>query len=436
MLVVACLALVGPTLAFAQAPAAAPASGSAVLAEIHATGSSHYSDAQVAAAAGLKVGDRITRDDLQAAADRLSNLGVFSGVNYRFTPSKGSKTDIILEFQLADAAVVPVTFDNFPWFSDEELSAAVRGALPLFDGSAPADGAIVETITTTVSSLLQARHISGNVEHMLLAQPDSDQMALQFRLNGPSPTIGSLDYSDMLAQTSSDLAQRRGDLIGKPFSRFAIELFELEEIRPLYLATGHLGVSFFPPAARFPADSGQPTVSNVSVQIPIDPGPVFHLSGIRWDGNHVLDSNTLTALSTVQAGDMADGVKLAALWQSVTAAYGHAGYIHAHVDARPQLEGASGMAAYHVSIEEGEQYHMGELVITGLSPAAEGKLRAAWQLPSGKVFDGTYVDDMFAKLQTPSNQVFASMPVHYNTEGHILRVNEQAHTVDVLIDFQ
>lgn len=435
-LVIACLALAAPTVALAQAAAAAQAPLSAVLTEIHATGSSHYSDAQVAVAAGLKVGDRVTSEDLQAAANRLAQLGVFSRVNYRFTPQKGSKDGMALEFQLADGPVVPVTFDNFPWFSDAELSAAVREQLPFFDGSAPGDGAILDAITASVSNLLQAQHISGNVEHTLLARPENEEMTVQFRLNGPAVAIGSLDYGDALAQASTELAERKNDLLGKPFSRFAIELFEFEQIRPLYLATGHLRVTFGAPVARFAGDSNQPASSNVSVQIPIDPGPVFHLSGLSWDGNHALDSNALAALSTVQPGEMADGMKLAALWQSVTAAYGHAGYIHAKVDAQPQFDDATAMASYRVSVDEGDQYHMGQLVITGLSPNAEGRVRAAWQLQAGKLFDASYAEDMFAKLEMPSPLVFGGLPIHYSMEGHLLRIDEKAHTVDVLIDFQ
>src|SRR5579871_699649 len=158
LLVISALAAVltaTPYVALAQAPAAAQAPLSAVIAEIHATGSSHYNDAQIADAAGLKVGDRVSRDDLQAAANRLGQLGVFSRVNYRYTPLKGTKDRVTLEFQLEDGPVVPVTFDNFPWFSDEELSAAIREQIPFFDGSAPRDGAILDTITAVLSNQLQ-----------------------------------------------------------------------------------------------------------------------------------------------------------------------------------------------------------------------------------------------------------------------------------------
>lgn len=406
---------------------------SSVLAEIHATGSAHFPEAQIAAVSGLKPGESVTRDQLQAAADRLAQSGMFSRVNYRFT-SRGNS--IVLEFDLVDAPAVPVTFDNFPWFTDEQISAAIRESVPFFNGTVPQSGGVLDTITAALTKLLQAHNISGTVEHTLLAQPDSNDMTVQFRVNGPSVAIGSLAFGDTLAQTSSEIEQRKNDLLEKPFSRFSIELFELEQIRPLYLETGHLRVNFAPPVAGLTAAPNQPASSNVSVQIPIDPGPVFHLSGVNWDGNHALDSNALSALETVKAGELADGMELAALWQSVQNAYGHAGYIQAQIAPKPHFDDATATVAYDVTITEGQQYRMGGLVLTGLSPEAEGALRGAWQLASGKIFDSAYADKMFTKLEKPSRDIFGSMPIHYEKEGHLLRVNEANHTVDVLIDFQ
>src|ERR1700683_3866288 len=107
----------------AQAPVApANAAGSAVIGEVHASGSTRYTDDQIAAAAGLKPGDKVTREQIQAGADQLSSLGIFSLVNYRFTTTANK---IIITFELKDATVVPVAFDNFPWLTDDELTAAI-----------------------------------------------------------------------------------------------------------------------------------------------------------------------------------------------------------------------------------------------------------------------------------------------------------------------
>jgi outer membrane protein assembly factor BamA len=92
--------------------------------------------------------------------------------------------------------------------------------------------------------------------------------------------------------------------------------------------------------------------------------------------------------------------------------------------------------SYKVAITEGPQYRMGELVITGLSLDAERAVRAAWRLFPGSVFDGAYVEDMLAKLEKPTPEIFGRLPVHYTQVGHLLEPAEQAGTMNVMIDFQ
>ena len=288
------LAIFGLAFSAAAQTAQPTLNPSAIIAEIHATGSHHYNDAEVASAAGLKPGDTVTREQLQAAADRLVQLGVFSRVSYRFT-SEGNK--ITVEYTLEDAPTVPVSFDNFPWFTDEELSNAIREVVPLFDGDAPPDGAAVDTIASAIAKLFPARGIVGTVEHALMAQASADGNMLQFRVEGSNVKIASLDYGDSLAQNSEFLKDRNSDLLGKPFSRYAIEVFENEQLRPLYIAAGHLRVRFGTPVVHFIVDATQSPSSNLAVSIPIDPGPVFHISSVTWSGASVpLWTLTLTTL--------------------------------------------------------------------------------------------------------------------------------------------
>jgi hypothetical protein len=75
-------------------------------------------------------------------------------------------------------------------------------------------------------------------------------------------------------------------------------------------------------------------------------------------------------------------------------------------------------------------------VITGLSLDAERRLRNAWSLTPGQVFDKTFLDSTLAKLEKPTVAIFGEMPVHYARMGHLLRSNPENHVIDVLIDFQ
>jgi outer membrane protein insertion porin family len=402
-----------------------------IVGEVHAAGSHRYTEEQIAATSGLKAGDPVDQRALQGIADRLARLGVFSRVNFHFAAKDRRAT---VNFEVQDAPGVPVMFENFPWFSDEELSNEIRRAVPLFDGAAPQGGELLDAITTALSAKLAARGIKANVQHTLVAEPSGDAMVMQFRQDGPTFTIASAAFGDSAAQNSEKLKDRLSDLVGKNFSRFAIELFENEQVRPIYLSAGQIGVKFGAPAVEIRNAAGQENL--VDVRIPIVPGPAYHLAGISWNGNTVLTTAELSKIVSVKPGDLADGMHLEADWQQIELEYGHRGYLDAKAMAEPEFDPPKASVAYKVTIVEGPQYHMGQLVITGLSVDAERDLRNSWRLAPGQVLDQTYLDQILAKLEMPSVAIFGELPVHYEKMGHLLRTDPKTHVTDVLIDFQ
>ena len=409
------------------------APASFTLGEVHASGSHRYNDAQIAATAGLKPGDPVNNQTLQDITDELARLGVFSRVTFRFTAKNNRAT---VNFELEDAPIVPVMFENFPWFTDQELTDAIRRAVPLFDGGAPRGGSLIDEITMALSAKLASRGIKADVEHTLLTEPSGDEEIMQFRQDGPNFTVSSVQFNDWAAQHSEKLHDRVSDLVGKAYSRFALELFENEQMRPIYLSAGQIRVKFGVPIFKLSEASGGNAPSTVVVQIPIVPGPVFHISGVTWTGNMAIDDAALSRLVLVKSGELADGMQLASGWQQIELEYGHRGYLDAKITPVPKFDDASGTVRYDVTILEGPQYRMGELVITGLSVDAERRLRNAWRLAPGQVFDKTFLDSTLSKLEKPTVAIFGDLPVHYAQMGHLLRTDPQSHVIDVLIDFR
>jgi len=136
---VASLALL-PFSARAQTPSTTPASTAAVR-EIRADGLKSLTVPQIAAISGLQTGAEVGRDELQAAADKLLQSGLFAHVKYNFQ----SRADgLVVTFHLDEAERIPAYFDNLPWFTDGELNDAIRAKLPFYDGKLPPAGAVVD----------------------------------------------------------------------------------------------------------------------------------------------------------------------------------------------------------------------------------------------------------------------------------------------------
>ena len=140
------------------------------LIEIKTSGTQRYGHDEIVAASGLRIGDTVTDDDFKKAAQRLGETGVFSDVAYGFSYSPlGTKLDL----QLADAQkFVPVRFENFVWFTDEELGKELRNRVPLFRGEVPVAGTLLELLNDALQALLLENNLPGRVDYMRMAPMD------------------------------------------------------------------------------------------------------------------------------------------------------------------------------------------------------------------------------------------------------------------------
>jgi len=429
---IACCAFLLTGLVRAQAPPANSAPSSPI-ASINVSGLHKFPPDQVIAASGLKTGQVVTAAQIQDATNKLAALGIFSTVNFRYTAAGAA---INLEFQVQEAPTYPIVFDNIPWFTNDEIGDAIRKQVGLFTGESPDGGTMVDAMTDVISDLLDSKHIKGNVTHQLLAGAIGDQTVMQFHLDGPPLRVQSLQFGDALATNSEPLKERATDLKGKPYSLSAAEIFDYEQVRPIYQAKGLLRAQIGPPQAHLVPDMYDPKESAVDLSIPIAQGPVYSWKGATWQGNQAVSSQDLDSALELKPGDVADGMKIEAQWQKIEKEYGKRGYIEMKLAAEPQFDDSAHQVSYRVKISEGSQYRMGQLVITGLSVEGEKRLREAWQIAPGQIFDNSYYELHIKMLATPSRDIFGNLPVHYNEFGHFLRTDTDHHTVDVLMDFQ
>jgi outer membrane protein assembly factor BamA len=425
LLNVSCLVL-----AVFSAGASVPQSGNSHLDAIEVTGSSRFSSKQIAEAIGLRAGANINRETLQQAADKLSGLGAFSTVRYHFNTVA---TGVRVSYEVTDAPALPVTFDNFPWFSDEELSAALRSSVILFDGSAPATGALVDSMDLALSKFLDAKGIHAQVTHRATPLPDKDGQVQQFHVEEAALTVQSVQFSDALANSDHHIQDRLPDLIGQPYSRSKIEIFEFEQVRPTYLAHAYLRVKFDEPIAKFPAPPPNPLSGAVTVLAQIEPGPAFKWAGVEWSGNSGVSNADLDSVVQILKGDLADGNQVQAVWERALQRYQQYGFLSVDLKPTAHFDDATGNVSYTVEVTEGPQYHMRNLVLTGLSVEGERRIRRAFPIPQDALFDKTAYD-IFA--QKGMAAAFAGLPVHYEKIGKFLQLDPPNAKVDVLLDFQ
>lgn len=405
----------------------------APLAEIRSEGLKSLQGPQVAALSGLQLGAQVGKDDLQGAADKLVQTGMFAKVRYNFQ----SRTDgVVLTFHVEEAPRVPAYFDNLPWFADSELNDGIRAKLPFYDGTLPEAGNIVEQAAEALGQFLVAHGLQAAVDHQVAPNPNGDGGVQLFRINAEALRIATVEFSDPALNSSPTVRQQLPELLGKPYSRTVIDMFLTEQIRPSFLQKGFLRAKLGPPEVRLTGNPNKKLPEQIPVYVPVNPGAVYHWKGVEWSGNSVLSTITLTNSAGWKAGDVADGMAIEAGWDRVREEYGRRGYMQAKVEPTATYDDNAHTVAYHVHIEEGKPFRYGAMVITGLSINAEKHLREAWPIPRGELFDKVKYEEFLTKLQAHSTEIFKDLPIHYDEVGHWLQTNDAKGTVDVLLDFK
>jgi len=405
----------------------------ATLKAIRAEGASHLNQSQVIALSGLSVGSAVGRQDLQSAADRLVQTGLFSNVNYVFQ----SKEDgLYLTFKLVEAPRILVYFDNIPWFADSEINEAIRKVLPFYDGTLPEGGATVDQVSTIVTDLIASRGMRTVVEHQLIANPLGEGSVQEFRIADVVLQISKVEFGDPKLASSKVVQQHLSEIQGKTYSRMTVDLFLAEQVKPIYLQQGFLRAKLGPPEIRLSGNPNQHLPDQIPVFVPVTPGIAYKFKGAQWSGHALLSVFTLNQLLGMKPGEIANGMAIQGALERIQETYGQQGYLDAKVESETDFDDQAQTASYRIIIHEGRLYKFGKLVLTGISPGGEKRLRAAWPILSGDVFDKTKFEDILLKLQVHREQIFVDLPIHYESVGHWLQTDQDTGNVDVLLDFK
>ena len=406
----------------------------ATLREVRVEGRKQLTEEQIASLTGLARGAQVGRKELQDAADALVRTGLFAKVNFKFD---SHNDNLVVTFHVEENPRLPVSYDNFPWYSDSELDDAVRKELPFYDGHLPQAGQVVEHAAAALKAFVAARDPQVEITHQVVLSPLSDGSEQQFTVEGPALKISKLEFSD--PKLTEDLAVRAhiGEIAGHPYSRMTINVFLAEQIRPIYQQQGYLQAKIGPAEVRL---SGNPNQQKLEEQIPVYvpcvPGAIYRWRGVEWKGNAAISSITLTNALKMKAGDVANGQEIEGGWERVREEYGERGYLEAKVTPVAAYDDAAHTASYEVSIVEGPVFHYGSMTISGMSLAGERMIQEAWSLKPGNVFDLKVFDDFLLRLESHRETIFKDLPVHYDTVGHFLQSDAEKGTVEVLLDFK
>lgn len=396
---------------------------------VKVTGTTRFSQEDILAASGLQLGVIAGDEDFKKAARRLGDSGAFSDVGYSFSYS-GAGTK--LEFQVVEAdKFLPAHFEDFVWFSEEDMRKRLKQHVPLFHGELPNSGRLRDEVSDVLQAMLVEVGVPGIVNYTRFSPTGGPAESVVYSVANVIIRVRNVEFTGAgegeLAQLQS-AAQRLPD---RQYSRTRFSALVEKQFLPVFHAKGYLKASFGPPqpsVVKEPLEEGAGLPKNltlVDIKLEAHPGQQYKLSRLEWAGNKAIPTETLQPMVRARVGEPANTVQLANNLGSVKTLYGSKGYVAASIKTEADFDDAASTVALRVNINEDSVYHMGDLEFRGVDNSLTAKLRSLWKIRAGEVYDATYINDFLpeARHMLPATLDWESSP-------HVT-ANVRDKTVDV-----
>jgi len=126
----------------------------------------------------------------------------------------------------------------------------------------------------------------------------------------------------------------------------------------------------------------------------------------------------------LEIGKPANTVLLNNDLKTVQILYGSRGYITATLKSDVEFDDSDGVAMV-IDVKEGPVYHMGDLEFRGLDNALSAKLRNAWKIRPGDVYNAGYLEEYL-----PAAHKLLPPTLDWDVSSHVT-ANLHDKTVDV-----
>ena len=393
------------------------------VAQIKVAGNARLAATAVIAASGLRVGQIVTRAQLDAAAQKLADTGFFASVSYRYDPkAAGGVTGYALTLQVTEeAARTPVELD-IPGQDAERLWQQLKSADALIDRQMPNNERASAYYKRAIEAVLRKSNHPEEIVMKTEADLPTGKTWVAFR-PAHLPKVAAIRFEGNAAIAGSALQAALAkvamsqDYTERDFRR-KLEL----NLRPLYEELGRLTVAF--PHVNM-ASAGD---AAVAVTAGIDEGPEWRLGKVVLTGD-ALPLADMHEAARFAYGAPANWTQFMTTIHKMEQVLRRDGYITVSSEPVRSFHDPEQVVDVNVEVKKGPQFLFGELHIEGLDPGAQQRLAALWKLPGGAPMNQPYIDEFV-------RSVLPLLKGKFRTFGSELHVRTGANVVDVTLKFR
>jgi outer membrane protein assembly factor BamA len=392
--------------------------------EIRFQGAPQYTQQELLTAAGLKPGTRPNAGEIKARARQLNDTGLFREVKF------ASDRKTLLFTLTPSSQLFPMHLENVPLTPGKELEARLHERFPLYRSLLPASGSMVEGICRTFEEMLAAQGAKATVKAALTSGLGPQKLtAVNFTVASPVVHIGRIQLAG-----ASPAMQAKADLLasgqtGNSFDTENTAIGLQHAFEDLYHDHGYAAVQV--DVAR----ADPLIVSDQSIDVPyavtIKEGGIYKLGAIDLPAGALITRAEVEKMLSKSPGR--SGRPLDLFVMVVRDAYSAHGYLDCSVVLHPSFNEAAHIVNYSLEIAPGSQYRLGSVKFDGAPDAMAAKLRLAWKMASGDVFNESYLSNFAALAQKRDKSLSKWMQTVITT--YDFKADPAAHEVNCIFHF-
>ncbi|MCL2661095.1 MAG: hypothetical protein FWD64_11345 [Acidobacteriaceae bacterium] len=387
------------------------------------SGASVYSESELLAFIGLKPGTVSTVAAVQAAAQKLSDTGLFADVQFQSEPR-----GLVFALKLMpESNLLPARFSNLVWWSNEELAKALETRVPLYHGLVPIAGNMQDAVMAALTAMLAEKNVQAKVSVIpVVPSLGATPTGYNFLIESPQVLVRSVAFTSASAAMQMQLEGVSKDAAGQPFDRDSTGLSITSRVTQLYRDAGYLDAA----VANISRSAPEVTSGaiNLDLTATIHEGEPYRISAFTWPGSDIISAEDFNKRVQLHAGDIASQSVIKSGLGIIGGAYYSKGYQDAKIQALATPDAANHQVAYNIRVVPGPQYRIKSVNAVGLDEQQLKDFNANWRLKPGEVYDVTYVNSFLLK-----NTAIKSLQGYSATYKALSDTN--THLVDLTVTF-
>ena len=387
------------------------------------TGAPVFSQADLLKVSGLHPGGISTQAEVQAAAQQLSDTGLFADVHFE----SNTKGLVYTLKPMPSDNLLPASFPNLVWWTPEELTAALKARVPLYIGVVPISGSMQDSITAALKAMVAEKGVTANIVAIpFAAQPGATPTAIAFQIDTPEVHVHSLTIAQASPALQSKLDKVVKEQTGKFYEQDPTRAAIISQITEVYRNGGYLDAAVT--GVTHTAPQVTPTSIDVDLTATISEGETYRLTQLRWQGSDIMSAADFNKQIKLKPEDIASQQALRESLAPLARAYYAKGFQDAKIQAPATLDRATHHVAYTIRVVPGDQYRLKSVKAVGLSDEQRKQFDSAWHMNAGDFYDVNYMSEFLKK--NSALQALRGYSANYKALS-----DPNTHLVDLTITF-